>query len=190
MTIYTWLISALWLIFAAYWAVSALGAKRNAGPRPNRRQRALRLGILVLILTVMSLPGTRRVLQDLRVQIVDSETTGAIGLILCAIGIGLAIWARTCLGRNWGMPMSRKENPELVTSGPYRLVRHPIYAGMLLAMLGSAFGVNVAWVLAFVLFGAYFIYSARREEQLMTEEFPQQYPAYARRTKRLVPFVW
>jgi len=62
---------------------------------------------------------------------------GGVGVALCALGIGLAIWARTYLGRNWGMPMSRKENPELVTSGPYAYVRHPIYTGLLIAMLGS-----------------------------------------------------
>lgn len=102
---------------------------------------------------------------------------GLAGVGFCALGVGLAILARTYLGRNWGMPMSRKENPELVTSGPYALVRHPIYGGMLLAMLGSTLGESVFWVLPFILFGIYFIYSATREERLMVRQFPDRYPA-------------
>jgi protein-S-isoprenylcysteine O-methyltransferase Ste14 len=87
------------------------------------------------------------------------------------------------------MPMSRKENPELVSTGPYALVRHPIYTGILLAMLGSTIGQSIFWLLPFILFGAYFIYSARREEKLLTEQFPEQYPAYMHKTKMLVPFL-
>ena len=61
-----------------------------------------------------------------------------IGTLVFACGIGLAVWARLHLGRNWGMPMTQRAEPELVTSGPYRFVRHPIYSGLLAAMLGTA----------------------------------------------------
>ena len=62
----------------------------------------------------------------------------AIGAVLSTCGIALAVWARLHLGRNWGMPMTQRAEPELVTSGPYRFVRHPIYSGLLAAMLGTA----------------------------------------------------
>lgn len=88
------------------------------------------------------------------------------------------------------MPMSVKENPELVTSGPYAYIRHPIYTGFLLAMLGSAFVVGNWEFVLFVIFGLYFSYSARTEEKLMTRTFPTQYPQYKQRTKTLIPFVW
>lgn len=90
-------------------------------------------------------------------------------------------------GRNWGLPMSRKEQPELVTSGPYALIRHPIYTGLILAMLGSASAVNVLLALLLVPVGAYFIYSARREEAVMLQQFPEQYAAYMARTGMLAP---
>ena len=86
--------------------------------------------------------------------------------------------------------MSRKENPQLVTSGPYEYVRHPIYAGFLLAMLGSTIGDNLFWAIALIVFGIYFVYSARREERLMVEEWPEQYPAYMKRTKMFLPFIF
>ena len=83
--------------------------------------------------------------------------------------------------------MSRKEQPELVTSGPYALIRHPIYTGLILAMLGSAMGVNIFGALLLVLIGPYFIYSARREEAVMLQLFPEQYAAYMARTGMFAP---
>ena len=99
----------------------------------------------------------------------------------------MAISARWYLGRNWGMPMSRKEHPELVTGGPYACKRRPIYTGLILAMLGSAIGITIIWALVLVPVGGYFIYSARREEALMLQQFPEQYAAYRARTGMLVP---
>src|SRR6185503_8446049 len=108
----------------------------------------------------------------------------------CAVvGITFAIWARYTLGRNWGMPMSVKEKPELVTSGPYALVRHPIYTGVLLALLGSTFVVGLWWLIIFAVGTIYFLYSAAREEALMMKEFPNEYPAYKARTKMLIPLI-
>jgi protein-S-isoprenylcysteine O-methyltransferase Ste14 len=101
----------------------------------------------------------------------------------------LAIWARRHLGRNWGMPMSFKENPELVTTGPYVYIRNPIYSGFLLAILGSALTSGALWLIFFVVFGAYFVYAAKNEEKIMLQEFPDTYPAYKRRTRLLIPFV-
>jgi protein-S-isoprenylcysteine O-methyltransferase Ste14 len=85
--------------------------------------------------------------------------------------------------------MTRKDDPELVTSGPYRLVRHPIYAGILAAGVGTAIGLSWVWLTAVGLAGIYFLYSATVEERVLTEQFPDDYPAYKRATKMLVPFV-
>jgi protein-S-isoprenylcysteine O-methyltransferase Ste14 len=113
----------------------------------------------------------------------------AIGLALFAAGLGFAIWARVHIGRNWGHPMSQKEDPELVTSGPYRYVRHPIYSGIILAGVGTAVGLGWPVLLAVGLAAIYFSYSATVEERFMTEQFPETYPAYRSTTKMLVPFV-
>ena len=189
MTIFQWIIPALWLAFCAYWAISALGAKRSIGATAWWRQSVLRLCIVVIILVAFRLFGRGHPLLIAQSYLTHSVVLGAIGTALVLLGIGLAVFARVYLGRNWGMPMSRKEDPELVTSGPYARVRHPIYTGILLAMLGSAIGENLVWALPLVLFSAYFFYSARREEALMREQFPRQYPDYMRRTKMIVPFV-
>jgi protein-S-isoprenylcysteine O-methyltransferase Ste14 len=118
-----------------------------------------------------------------------SWEAGSIGLVLVTAGLGLAIWARVHIGRNWGLPMSRKADPELVVSGPYGVIRHPIYAGVLLAQLGSAIGVTIFWALPLAIFGAYFIRCARREEVMLRAQFPQAYAEYASRTWMILPFV-
>ena len=187
MSLYRWIIAGLWLLFVAYWAVAAVGAKRNTGRRRWRKEIGLRLVVILLIAAVLQSRSLRQFLGETQRSASHSGVLGWTGVALCLFGFGLAINARRHLGRNWGLPMSRKEQPELVTSGPYALIRHPIYTGLILAMLGSAIGVNVFWALLLVPVGAYFIYSARREETVMLQLFPEQYAAYMARTGMLAP---
>jgi protein-S-isoprenylcysteine O-methyltransferase Ste14 len=188
-TIYGQLIATLWFVLFLYWAIAAFSAKRNVGGNRWSKESGLRLTILVIIVIALRAPELREALQSAQAYEASSPLMGLCGVLLAALGVGLAIVARVQLGRNWGMPTSQKENPELVTTGPYAFIRHPIYTGMLIAMLGAAIGQTVSWVLPLILYGIYFTYSARREEKLMIEEFPQQYPAYMARTKMLVPFL-
>jgi len=85
--------------------------------------------------------------------------------------------------------MSQKQDPELVTSGPYRYIRHPIYTGILFAMLGSSLVSSLFWLMVFAISGIYFIYSALIEEKLMMKQFPKVYSDYKRKTKMLIPFI-
>jgi protein-S-isoprenylcysteine O-methyltransferase Ste14 len=77
-----------------------------------------------------------------------------------------------------------------VTSGPYHLVRHPIYSGILVAGAGTALALNWLWLIAVALAGVYFVYSATAEERYLTEQFPDRYPTYTRSTKVLLPFIF
>jgi protein-S-isoprenylcysteine O-methyltransferase Ste14 len=86
--------------------------------------------------------------------------------------------------------MTQKVKPELVTSGPYRLARHPIYSGILVASIGTAVALSWLWLPVVALAGIYFIYSATVEERFLAERFPDEYPPYKRSTKMLVPFVF
>ena len=170
-------VSALWIAFGLYWLIAASGAKQGS------RRMAFPPGLLVLVAVIL--------LRVFRPDglVVHSVPLQVLGLILLLVGMGLAVWARIYLGRNWGMPMTRKAEPELVTSGPYHFVRHPIYSGLLLAILGTALATEVYWLIALPVMGAYFIYSATVEERLMTTAFPADYPSYKKYTKMLVPFL-
>jgi protein-S-isoprenylcysteine O-methyltransferase Ste14 len=189
MTIAHWIIPALWLVFLAYWAIAAIGVKRNVRATAWSKHAALRFAMIALLIVAFYVPPVRHALRLAQAHAGDDVLMGAIGTLLVGLGIALAIFARVYLGRNWGTPMSQKENPELVTGGPYAFVRHPIYSGIILAMLGTAMGLTIIWVLPLILFVPYFIYSARREEEFMCREFGETYRAYMRRTKMLVPFV-
>ena len=112
-----------------------------------------------------------------------------VGFGLAAFGIGLAILARAYLGRSRDASMSNGENPALITAGPYALVRHPLYGGLLLAILGSAIGQSLLWLLPLIVYGPYFVVGARREEERLIEQFPDRYRAYMERTKMLLPLL-
>ena len=86
--------------------------------------------------------------------------------------------------------MTQKEHPELVTTGPYHRVRHPIYTGLLLALIGTSIAVSLYWLVAVVAVGAYFVYSAFAEERFMASRFPDTYPGYKRSTRMLIPFIF
>jgi protein-S-isoprenylcysteine O-methyltransferase Ste14 len=155
--------------------------KRGRGPWS--RQLRIRAAIAALVILLIRLGVFRG-----HAVHTDAWREG-VGLGLFALGLGFAIWARVHIGRNWGTPMTQKEEPELVTGGPYRLVRHPIYAGILFAGVGTVVALSWWWLIAVVLAGLYFVYSAFVEERFLTERFPDAYSRYKRSTKMLVPFV-
>ena len=161
-----------WIVFWAYWLVMAATAK--AGKSRWTQFAAVRVGIILVILLLIRLrvfrgPGTATATPWLL----------GIGLAFFVLGLALAVWARVYLGGNWGMPMSRRADPELVTTGPYRWIRHPIYSGVLLGMVGTAIAIV----------GAYFLFSAVVEERTMVKLFPAAYPPYQRVTKMLIPYL-
>jgi protein-S-isoprenylcysteine O-methyltransferase Ste14 len=172
-------VAVLWVLFWIYWLVSAAGAKEGSRTR-RTRPPGLLIAVLVLVLLRVFRAGSLAV---------DDPILQALGAVLFLTGLGLAVWARVYLGRNWGMPMTQKDEPELVTQGPYRFVRHPIYSGILLAMLGTSLATNLYWLIALIVLGVYFTYSARVEERLMAASFPDAYPTYTAKTKMLIPFV-
>jgi protein-S-isoprenylcysteine O-methyltransferase Ste14 len=124
------------------------------------------------------------------VERIDGPVLEGIGLALWIAGIALAVWARLYIGRNWGMPMTRREDPDLVTTGPYRFIRHPIYTGIILAMIGTALAISLFGLIVVAVIAAIFAYSASREEHFLAEEFPATFPDYKARTKMLIPFVF
>src|SRR5262245_27548663 len=170
-----------WAAFWLSWLVTAFSVKR--GRVAWSRQLRIRAVIVVAAILLIRFGAFRGHGLD------TDPLRAGLGLVLFALGLAFAIWARLHLGRNWGTPMTQKDEPELVTSGPYHLVRHPIYSGILVAGVGTALGLSWLWLTAVVLAGVYFLYSATVEERYMTEQFPDTYPLYKRTTKMLVPFI-
>jgi protein-S-isoprenylcysteine O-methyltransferase Ste14 len=171
-----------WVAFWIYWLAASVGVKPG---RSNWNRFALIRVAAAIIVLVLVRAGAFRGHRT-----TTSPALAALGLVVFFCGLGLAVWARICLGRNWGMPMSEKTDPDLITTGPYKLIRHPIYSGLLLALLGTAIAVSTYLLILVGLFGAYFIFAAVVEERRMTELFPESYQKYKRSTKMMIPFIF
>lgn len=181
-------ILGLWVVMLAYWGIAALFAKPTL-ERSGRTGLLMRLAIGAAVAAAVILVRRSPQLLELQLHQLGSLPMALAGAVIATAGAALAFSARAVLGRNWGTPGSRKADAELVTRGPYGLVRHPIYGGILLMMIGTAIGLIASWWAIVAAASAYFIYSARREERLMTERFPELYPAYRARTRMLLPFI-
>lgn len=183
--LFNYLIAACWAVFCIFWLVLAFQAKRNVN---RNRGIYIRLAIAAVIVLVLQ---DHAVLQFIHLHplVNHSLFLHILGVAVSAFGVALAIWARITIGRNWGMPMSIKAEPELVISGPYQYVRHPIYSGVMFAAIGSGLAISGWWLVGFVAFFIYFFYGAKKEEQYLMTEFPTQYPEYKKRTKMLIPFI-
>lgn len=177
-------VGVLWAAFWVYWLGAAVATRsQSAVTRPYAGVGVRVIAVLLVLLALRVNVTTRRA------GVVDSPAVESAGLVLFLAGLGLAVWARVFLGRNWGMPMSERASPELVVTGPYRHVRHPIYSGIILAMIGTALAVALYWLIVALVLGVYFVYSAGVEERTMLRRFPNTYPAYRRSTKMLIPFL-
>jgi protein-S-isoprenylcysteine O-methyltransferase Ste14 len=179
-----YLIYSLWVVFWLGWLLAALTAKRAAQSRMRHF-----VGFRVALFVILILVARSGVFKGHH-AVVSNPILQGIGMVLFLAGLGLAVWARVHLGRNWGTPMSERVDAELVTTGPYRYIRNPIYSGIILAAIGTAVAVSWFWLVAVVFMGAYFIYSATVEEHTMERLFPDDYPAYRRSTKMLIPFIF
>ena len=165
-----------WIVFWIYWLVSASASKQSVrGGWRTRLTGVSAVGVFV-IAGVLRGGGLA----------VHSVIIAAIGAVLFACGIALAVWARLHLGRNWGMPMTQRAEPELVTSGPYRFVRHPIYSGLLTAMLGALVNGLLGLIVVAVLV-AYFYYCGIVKERTLDGRLPHGVPGVQKQDEDAYP---
>ena len=182
---------ASWLFFLIFWLVNAPKAKKDTTRQGSWLTAiAIRVVIVVAVILLLRVPGGRHLLQESRALFSYSNPTFGIGgAALCVVGVTTAVWARACLGANWSPRPSLKAGHVLITSGPYHVIRHPIYTGMLLATLGTAIDAGIIGLVIFVGAAVALIRRIPIEEKLMMELFQEQYSLYKRRTKALIPFV-
>jgi protein-S-isoprenylcysteine O-methyltransferase Ste14 len=178
-----------WILFMLVWAVMAIGTKKKVHEQPadeRRRYTLPLLGALVFISGVLRLiPPLGFLARPLPVPILPLHWTGAVAAVG---GLLIAIWARVTLGRNWSGVVTLKQDHELVTAGPYAAIRHPIYTALILLFVGTTLLVaspGALLGLACVIWSCWV--KLKQEEALMLQQFPDSYPAYMARTKRLVP---
>lgn len=182
------IISVCWTLFAVIWLLAAFATKQSVY-QESRLQR-LRYTIPILLGGFLLAKG-HRLSDPLNHRVIPHlDALAWTGVVLCIAGLIFCIWARFTLGRNWSAVVTLKGGHELITSGPYALVRHPIYTGLLTMFVATVIVLgHVAAIIAMPFVFVSFWVKLRYEEKLMSEKFPNEYAAYQQRVKRLVPFV-
>src|SRR5579863_5995507 len=178
----------VWIAFLLYWQIKAFGTKTTQRLEPvgSRLLRVLIFGLAIVLLSTGWIP-----LRFLYVQVWPVGLWPFwLGAAVMIAGLLFAVWAREHLGSNWSRSVTIKQDHELITSGPYGVVRHPIYTGILTGFLGSAIALSqVRGFLAFGLIFVAFWIKLRMEEQWMRSQFGETYTAYAHETAALVPYI-
>ena len=182
------IIPTCWILFSVIWLLSAASTKRSIYRESGARR--LRYWIL-LVLAFLLLTKRYRLPYPFNVRIFSAtEAVEWMAGILCIAGLAFCVWARATLGRNWSGTITLKEGHELIERGPYRLVRHPIYTGLLAMFLATAIAFGyLGGIVAVILAFASFWIKLSEEERLMLQQFPDQYRSYQQRVKRIIPFV-
>lgn len=182
-----YLLFAPWIVFAVVWIVGTFSAKRTVKAEGTRSYFSHNV---FLVMGAMLLFGWPKALVGERLWR-DSPGIEWIALALTALGIGFTIWSRVVIAGNWSANVTIKEGHDLATSGPYRVVRHPIYTGLLIALAGEAIAVgSLGAMISLPLFVLGLWLKLRIEERFLREQFGAAYDAYARRSKALIPFIW
>ncbi len=185
--VYVSLVPMLWGIWAIYWWIAARGVKAVV----RRESLASRLGHILplaaaaLLFLLPSAPGW---LGERFIRPGAAIYLGGVGLVVA--GLLLCVWARLVLGGNWSGTVTLKRDHEIVCTGPYRWVRHPIYTGLLVMFLGSAIAEG-EWrgLIALVLVFAALWRKLKLEERWLGEHFGAAYAAYRECSSALIPFI-
>ena len=186
--IHNYLFLALWLSYVAYWWAMSANLKPTELSEPTQ-SRLRRLGLMLCAIVLLALPSVPLTLLNDRVLPRDVWCFW-LGAALTAAGLLFSIWARHHLGTNWSQAVTVKHDHELIVTGPYSIVRHPIYTGLLLAFIGSAIA-RAEWrgLFAVVLVLVALWRKLKLEEKWMRTRFGDSYEAYSRQVAALVPHI-
>jgi protein-S-isoprenylcysteine O-methyltransferase Ste14 len=175
-------------LFLLYWQIKAANTKttQRLEPVPSRILR-----VLIFLIAIVLLSTTRIPLPWLYLQFWPRGFWPFwLGATVTIAGLLFAIWAREHLGSNWSRSVTIKQDHELITTGPYAVVRHPIYTGILTGFLGMAIAISqVRGFIVFVLIFLVLWIKLRMEEQWMRSQFGETYATYAHQTAALVPYL-
>jgi len=184
-----YLASGLWGLIGIIWILFTFTNKQTV----QKEGVKSRFVVLALLIVGYFIAFSQHVpLPVIGYTVTVTPTIGWIGVFVTACGATLAIWARFVIGRNWsGAGITLKKDHQLVRTGAYSIVRHPIYSGLLLAAVGLVITEGVPFdFVGVILVAIAFLIRIPKEEKLMTEQFPNEYPEYKKKAKALIPFVW
>ena len=184
--IFRYLIEAPWIVFLVYWVITAMKTRATV----RQESAASRYGVLTLeIAGFLLLFNQRANIGVLALHVFPRTMAGAVaGTVATWVGIGVALWARAHLGQYWSARITLKEDHQLIRTGPYARLRHPIYTGLDLAAIGSAVVID-HWrcVPGVTLIILGYVIKARREEHLLAGQFGAAFEEHRKHTGFLLP---
>ena len=177
-----------WSIFYVFWVIEARRTKKNAKRESVAGSISYRIPA---VLAILLLVNAHKLGVPLSTELITGgRPISVLAVALSLSGLAICIWSRVTLGRNWSSVVAVKNEHELIQSGPYCLVRHPIYLGMIMMFLANVLlSGRLGGILGVICLVVSFYVKLLREETVMLAEFPGQYPDYCRRVKRLIPFI-
>ncbi len=184
------ILDILWLLLFVYWLVTAAGSKKSVHKEPFYKRFVLYWLPLIVAAYLLG-PGDWFGHTLIRENFVShTDTVGLTGLFFCAVGVIIACRARYLLGKNWSLSVQKKDEHELITTGIYSLVRHPIYTGLVLMFFGNSLIVG-DWrgLIAVAIVLLSFLFKLKKEEKWLTEVFGDRYITYKAHTKMLIPWL-
>jgi len=172
-----------WIAFWGYWIYMAIKTRQ---PSQNRSSHGIgvRLTIVLVLFVILNHTPSRWSHQ------IQNHFLQILGLILFTVGVIIAVWARIYLSGSWGFPGYQRDKTELIMTGPYKFIRHPIYTGIITAMIGTAIALALYLLIVCLISASYFIWNAMSEEKYLVNKFPNVYPGYLKKTKMLIPFIF
>jgi len=181
-----WLVPALWAAWMLTWCALCLYTRK--GTRLEGLQsRLLHFSIIGCAVTLVAVPQTGPLAWRM---LPPGQGSFFTGTALVLAGMGFTVWARIHLGRYWSGALSLKKGHRLIRTGPYALVRHPIYTGIIIAMAGTAVTLGeLRGALAVVLFTVAYIRKIVIEERALAREFGREHARYRKQVKALIPFI-
>jgi protein-S-isoprenylcysteine O-methyltransferase Ste14 len=186
--LYVYLFPVLWITYLVFWQIMAVNVKATRRLEPAA-SRITRIVLTLCAIVLFAYPGIP--LPWLYWHFWPASRVSFFsGAAITVLGLLFSIWARLHLGRNWSRSVTIKEDHELIVTGPYSLARHPIYTGLLTALLGTAIALaELRGILAFSMIFTALWLKLRLEEEWMREHFGASYEAYSHRVAALVPFL-
>ena len=179
-----------WLVLFIVWVLAGALSKRTAQAQSGS-SRMFQAGLAFIGLMLIFNFNNWFVSGWLTIRLIPREAPYVVGgAVLTVAGMLFSIWARAILGSNWSAAVTIKENHTLIRRGPYQIVRHPIYTGLLLGLTGTSFvyGYTRCFVGVLVV-GLAFWLKSQTEEQFMVQQFGQQYLEYRREVRALIPYI-
>ena len=179
-------IGSLWLVWLVGWMLAALTAARSVVRQSGRGR--LTHGLLVVVGAILVMGRHPRLAPLLHPVYPLTPWVAWAGAVLCAIGLAFAVWARVQIGRFWSGSVALKAEHALIRGGPYALTRHPIYSGLLLALVGTTITRDTLAALLGLpfLFAGLFV-KLKQEERLLLDRFGPEYEKYREEVPALIP---